>query len=170
MSCISKILELKGNKEYILSNNKSVAVEDGGIYKCYEYLITFVRGGHRCGYIALSENHPLNKYNLVNEYPDNFIIKVHGGITLHEESRGEEFGLKENSCKDKWIGFDAAHCNDLPDTNLSQEIFGVKIYDDAFINEMKQFPTVKVRTKKYMINQCKKLIDQVIKYEMDNNQ
>lgn len=166
MSCISKILELKGDKEYYIpKENNKISVEDGGIHNGYEYLITFIQSGHRCGYVALPENHDLNKYRLCS-YDCELHFKVHGGITFHEKSRGKEFGLKDDNCKDRWIGFDAAHCYDLQDVKLAIKRFGSCPYDGLM--ELLESPSVIIRSKKYMINQCKKLIDQVIKYEMEN--
>lgn len=70
MSCIPKILELKGTKEFlpIPSLNQqdkytTTVIEGGGNYKGYDYLITFRDMGFRCGYVALEPNHPATGEN-----------------------------------------------------------------------------------------------------------
>lgn len=70
MSCISKLLEMKGDKEFLPIDDHAV-VEGGGHYKGYEFLITFVETGYRCGYVAIP---PGIKY-------DSDKLYVHGRIT-----------------------------------------------------------------------------------------
>ena len=54
MSCITQLLEMKGDQPFLKADD-SVVIEGGGVYKGYEYLIVFVSYGHRCGYVALKE-------------------------------------------------------------------------------------------------------------------
>src|ERR1700691_3384773 len=108
MSCIPKLLELKGDKEF-LPVHDNIVIEGGGKYKDYDYLITFVDYGHRCGYVAIPPLHPV--YNDKSDYPH---FSVHGGITFFEESRFAE-ELLNHKCADKWIGFDACHGDDRKD-------------------------------------------------------
>lgn len=60
MSCITEILKVKGDKDFIVSGE--IAIEGGGTYKDYEYIITFTSSGHRCGYVAIPESHSLYKF------------------------------------------------------------------------------------------------------------
>jgi hypothetical protein len=158
MSCISKILEVKGNKDILV--NGEIAIEGGGVYKDYEYLITFTSHGHRCGYVAIPSSHPLHKfYNEESNYPD---LHVHGGVTFFDEPRFEEL-TNGHKCTDKWIGFDAAHYNDREDIEKSEEYFG----ETKFIKFKKNnsditFCNGEHRSYSYMENECKRLIEQLI--------
>lgn len=163
MSCISKLLEIKGKKEILICGE--IAIEGGGIYKDYEYLITFVGHGHRCGYVAISSNHPMYKFhNPEYNYPD---LYVHGGVTFFDEPRFLEL-TGGHQCTDKWLGFDAAHCDDSECIETSEKYFGetkwVKYRKEnpspIFLNDMAIH-----RTYDYMENECKKLIDQLIELE-----
>lgn len=175
MSCISEILKVKGDQEYLISTMKpDIAIEDGGEYKGYEYLITFTDRGHRCGYVALADNHPINKFDFMeisyqeiqSEYKS---LHVHGEITFHDENRLSEFIKKDHVCSDKWIGFDAAHYQDTSDLKLVKKLWPKKdlTWDIKFKNDLQILgSSSRIRSKKYMINQCKKLIDQIV--EIDN--
>jgi len=161
MSCIAEILKEKGDQEYLLSKCNFMAVEDGGEYKGYEYLITFVAlPAHRCGYVALKNDTQLDIHD----------FDVHGGITFQGKTRIEEFLYKKTTCDDIWIGFDAGHSCDENDLESLKKIWPEKNKEFELaleLNEMQRtgFPRV-IRSKKYMINQCKKLIDQI--EEIDN--
>lgn len=159
MSCITEILKIKGDREYIL--NGEIAIEGGGNYKDYEYLITFTDRGHRCGYVAISETHPLYKFHDPKyNYPD---LKVHGGVTYFYESRFEDL-LGGHKCTDKWIGFDAGHCYDLEDMETAKKYFG----ETRWVKFRKENPAIiymnnsEHRSFEYMQQQCKNLIDQLI--------
>ena len=129
MSCIPRILELKGDKEFLAVPTKTeimrgVIIEDGGHYKGYDYLITFNDMGFRCGYVAISPDHPFYNKNLTG-YSDNeedFLIDVHGGITFFEKHSMAEL-LVKHPCEDKWIGFDCGHAGDLMDLETALKIF-----------------------------------------------
>lgn len=159
MGCITKILELKGDKEFLLipETRAEIAIEDGGNYKGYEYLITFNERAFRCGYVAIPPSHPT--YNFEGNYPD---FSVHGGVSFFDKPHL----LKEINCDDKWIGFDAHHSGDLLDIDCQKKYFpGIReaiiSYSEEF-NEIysKSFSTIK--SKEYMIQECKNLIDQLI--------
>lgn len=176
MSCIAEILKVKGDQEYLIAALiPEIAIEDGGEYKGYEYLITFVDIGHRCGYVAIHSDHPLNKQNLTDwnyNEDENFIdydLSVHGGITFHGDNRMSKFIIKDHVCSDKWIGFDAANFQDTSDLKLVKKLWPKKdlTWDIKFKNDFKILdPSSRIRSKKYMINQCKRLIDQIV--EIDN--
>jgi hypothetical protein len=160
MSCITQILNLKGEKEFW--NIGKIVIEDGGIYKDYEFLITFVNSGFRCGYVAIPENHKL--YNLEEHEAYGLDIDVHGGITFfdrHETILERTIG--NISCSDKWLGFDAGHYNDDFDEICLIKYFGkhnplTKLYSDNYRKAYK----MELKDKHFMINECKKLIDQII--------
>jgi hypothetical protein len=155
MSCISKILEVKGDKKILISGE--IAIEGGGIYKDYEYLITFTSHGHRCGYVAIPETH--TTYISNEDYPD---FDVHGGITFFGNPRFDD--ITGHKCTDKWIGFDACHYRDLDNIETAEKYFG----ETNYINFMK-YNYVKYnddprkhRSYSYMERECKRLINQLI--------
>jgi hypothetical protein len=159
MSCITEILRVKGDKEFIVDGK--IAIEGGGIYKEYEYLITFTSHGHRCGYVAISADHPT--YSDKNEYPD---FDVHGGITFFEDARFEKL-TGGHKCTDKWLGFDAGHSCDISDYETAAKYFGETEFNKFMKNEDKKFGDWKDensrnRSYSYMENECKNLIDQLI--------
>lgn len=151
MSCIKKILELKGDKEYIQIDSNFVA-EGGGEYKGYDYLVTFVRD-HRCGYVALPPNHPL-ALTKDNDYLWDGDLEVHGGITFNSTEKNISELVSED-CGDRWLGFDAAHLHDLYDHE-----YCVKYGMEARESSIFQDGTVKDYS--YMEQECKNLIDQLI--------
>jgi hypothetical protein len=65
---------------------------------------------HRCGYVRVTESHPLfevhynNFGNQINIDTINDIYEVHGGVTFSGTSKNYEKGW--------WIGFDCAHLED----------------------------------------------------------
>ncbi len=180
MGCIAKILELKGDRDFILApNNPGIIVEDGGTYKGFEYLTVLNGTGFRCGYVAIDTEHPLYKHNKEgtgDDYPD---LDVHGGVTFFEKQH-----LIESDCDDKWIGFDCGHAGDGWDYDLAISRFESVGNSDAaeglrevkkirketnekmeyehpgFKSTLMGFETVK--TKDYVINECRKLIDQLV--------
>lgn len=117
-----------------------------------------VFGGHLCGYVQVPDDLKLfdKGYDLD--------FDVHGGITYNEKDDDEK----------NWIGFDCAHLNDYqPSTEYlyktcpefikikeeSKNIFkniGID-YDTSFVN-LKTYKNLE-----FCINECKNLVDQVIK-------
>ena len=161
MSCITKILELKGDKEFLPLHDQ-VVIEGGGTHKGFEYLITFTHYGTRCGYVAVS---PDFKYNTDD-------ISVHGGVTFEGEDHGAK-NLLPMPCSDIWIGFDAAHWGDMRDFDKAKKYFGQNEKEMRGINLMeeihkevdeleRQDPSFSHKTYDYMVDQCKSVIEQLI--------
>lgn len=160
MSCITQLLEIKGERDY-LPIHDSVVIEGGGTYKDFDYLIVFTNYGHRCGYVAL----PFGcRY-------DSDALRVHGGITFEGESHDAK-DLLPIPCNDTWLGFDAAHCDDHPCYDTAQKIFGHDPKRYEFLKEahkpLMRFPGIVHRTYEYMENECKHLIDQLIEGQNDH--
>lgn len=156
MSCIHKILELKGDKEFLRVPGHDIVIEHGGTYNNYDYLITFIQFGSRCGYVAIPPNHALNiKDHNIYSCPG---FDVHGEVTFFGKSHISEALLPEFNCDDIWIGFDTAHAGDYLDYELSNKYFpeNKRYYNRRFHPE---FETI--RSVEYMENECKKLIDQI---------
>lgn len=190
MSCIPKILELKGDKRILPvpskkdpNQNIGLVIEDGGNYKGYDYLITFNELGVRCGYVALPPTHPVNNF-----YNENY--NVHGGVTFFGENHLSACFFGDKACNDKWLGFDCGHGGDLNDYDTALNYFA----DDErtlkninamleikckVANEMEEkYPGFKERRKldlfnekertcDYVISECKRLIDQLITEEAE---
>src|ERR1700690_3472589 len=120
MSCITEILKKKDDQEYLVAG--SIVIESGGKYKDHEWLVIFTDSAHRCGYVAVPENHKL--YNEAKEKGYDFDVDVHGGITFCEPgSHIIERVLGEHHCSDLWLGFDAAHICDKKDFESAKKYF-----------------------------------------------
>lgn len=161
MSCITKLLEMKGDAEFLPVHDQ-VVIEGGGEYKGYEYLITFTSYGTRCGYVAVPAE---------QDY-DSSEIHAHGGITFEEDNHGAK-NLLPTPCNDMWLGFDAAHWGDMRDMDQAKKYFtGVSRFDATFeiLNELhkdvhameSQSPQFSHKTFEYMENECKSIIEQLI--------
>lgn len=168
MSCITKLLEAKGSKEFYICEN-GVALEGGGIYRDYEWCVVLNDIGHRCGYVALPSSHPLHG----KEYMQiDYDLDVHGGLTFSEHSH-----LIESECNDWWLGFDAGHMiYDKADLEAFEKYYQlnkedydrIKKMDNLYDNfEKDGFKGVKrtVKDFEFMRNECERLIDQLIDIE-----
>jgi len=153
MSCITQLLEMKGERE-VLPIHRGAVIEGGGCYKGYEYIITFVGRGHRCGYVAVPDG----------DWSDDDDIDCHGGITFSSKNHGAK-ALLPVACNDLWIGFDAAHAWDLPCYETDRKYF---LYDHDRINSLEECMGelsemgARHRTYQYMEAECKSIIDQLI--------
>lgn len=158
MGCITALLE--SGAKYV-NKVQCAAVEGGGVHKGYEYLIVLTPMGHRCGYVAINDNHALYKEE---SYDSKKIseLKMHWGCTFY----GKQF--TDSACNDKWIGFDCAHSGDRPDTQATKESFpglhekrleGLKIQDEMYLHPC--FVDHTIKTKEYVEEQCKSIIDQL---------
>lgn len=165
MSCITEILKIKGDREIMpFPKNKGIVIEGGGEYLGYEYLITFTELGHRCGYVAITPDHPLYGKDEVGCGD----LDVHGGITFHQEEHGAK-SILSHHCKDEWLGFDAAHCTDHACMVTAEKYFGsdhefIKYAktSDFYMKPNRYGEFSEHRTYKYMEKHCKKLIKQLI--------
>jgi hypothetical protein len=163
MSCIPKLLALKGDKEF-LKVSPGTLIECGGEYRGYDYLITFRNLGFRCAYVAIPKGHPLF---MRESYDDLTELDVHGGVTFFSEAMFDD--VVPHECGDKWIGFDAGHCTDIKDMDSADRYFS----DSLAVNFLKKYTeemgvisylAATVKTTKYMEHQCKSLIDQIIEH------
>lgn len=151
MSCIKQILDIKGDKPFVLVPDIG-AIEGGGEYNGYEWLITLNRLGHRCGYVAL---HGDEKLNLEHGYPD---LECHGGITFYEDYKFMKsyFNI---TCPDVWVGFDAGHHYDGKDFEALRRYGMQKDYLDE-LEKLLLF-RCEVRTYDYMREECLSIINQL---------
>ncbi len=147
MTCITKILELKGDKDFLPINSR-VVVEAGGNYRGFEYLITFTEMGTRCGYVAISN-------------PDDFDLEnidCHGGLTFSATTHNAK-KLLDVACDDLWIGFDAAHAYDGNCRETTLKYFGKLPLSASFYDRDKEEIH---RTYEFMEFECKSIIDQLL--------
>jgi hypothetical protein len=175
MSCITEILKLKGDQDVLVPEGNWIAVEGGGTYKDYEYLVVLNTNGHRCGYVAIPPEH---KYSQTPEetglspggqvskrynYYD-LEIECHGGLTF----MAPDHGLKDlipNACNDIWIGFDCGHCWDACDTETHLKYFGEdeNVKRRSFFDTMRLPNDQSVKSYHYAAMECESIIDQLIK-------
>lgn len=162
MSCITKLLEMKGDKN-CLPINPDCVIEGGGNYRDYEYLITFTSHGTRCGYVALKEKETAKfeeeKKNEKYYYPD---LDCHGGLTFYGDDHGAK-DLLPTPCSDVWVGFDAAHALDIADMKLAEEFFpGHRFIEYRKNNPEPDYDNCKHRSYEYIEQNCKEIIDQIL--------
>ena len=132
-------------------------------YKGYPCVVLFMPGMYRCGYVGIPITHKLAEKSI----DDLMDIDCHGGITYSEHSL---YG-----CDDKttwWIGFDCGHCFDGYDIEAAKRYFANdkdwnRIYGvDFVINSYKTLNAAEgiiIRSEKYVKDECKKIVDQIIK-------
>lgn len=156
MGNITQILALKGNKPFLNFDDR-FAIEGGGTYKDYEYLIFLTNLGIRCGYIALPFEHQLNN--------DELSINCHGEIVFFEAYHPAHEILEESLDED-WIGFHCGLSTDCRDWAACKEYFKDK--KQIVIGE-KLFPNLEGTNENrslkdfyFVEEQCKSIIDQLI--------
>ncbi len=174
MSCITEILKLKGDREFMFPQGGWIAVEGGGTYKDHEYIIVLNTNGHRCGYVAIPPEHPYSqtpeeerefmggrKYKHYDY--DSLDIECHGGLTFMSPNHGLK-DLLTTACNDMWIGFDCGHCYDSCDEDAMRKYFGDEAVEEkrSFINAMNGYPEQTVKTYQYVQKECESIIDQLI--------
>ena len=172
MSCITEILKLKGDKETLIPEGNWVAVEGGGTYKGYEYLVVLNTLGHRCGYVALPSDHkyssvPEEKRKIRIDGPeyshwdyDKVDVDCHGGLTFMSPKHGLK-DLLPVKCSDMWVGFDCGHYGDGSDIEAFRKYYGEEEYEkrkDVLENFSYGEP---VRDFKYVENECHSIIEQL---------
>ncbi len=159
MSCIQKLLELKGQQEFMKINSR-VVIEIGGKYKEHDYCVVFNESGFRCGYVAITKDSKyFNEDHDFSDIEDQF--EVHGGVTHFGKAwKMVNDDVMKMDCGDMWIGFDAAHAGDAEDFSLIKKYFNREKSDfglGCFLDQ--------IRSKNYMESECKKLIDQIVEGE-----
>lgn len=164
-------------------------VESDFTYKGYRCVVVFQDMGHRCGYVGIDADNPLygKQYSdyldikksdlegknigkrgvltvLSAAFDDNENVKlelyfdVHGGLTYSDSN--SNYPVESNLW---WLGFDCAHCDDAYDLDLVNEYFGENPRIRERIQFEQQWPIFgEIRTKEYVENECRSLVDQII--------
>ena len=119
-------------------------------YECFvrrmvaEELNRSIFGGHLCGYVCISENHPFF------ENRDDIDVQIHGGITFAEKDLEGKY----------WIGFDCAHSYDLMP---SMKDWKIKMKND-FVKKFPDLPSFQFnftyRTFDWVVEETKNLAAQ----------
>lgn len=127
--------------------------------------------GHLCGYVGVTEDHPAfgKSYDEANELAtpdedDYRSFRVHGGLTFADSCQeGEEdtgiCHVPQTGRPDRvwWLGFDAAHCDDISPATDSRSSY------------QRHNPRAAYRTVEYMQNECADLATQ-LKAVVDGSQ
>lgn len=94
---------------------KQPVLETKSTYKGYPYVVLFMPGAYRCGYVGVPYSHKLAK----KSFDDLGYLSCHGGVTYTESHL--------YNCNDEntwWFGFDCAHCFDGYDVDAAKQYFG----------------------------------------------
>ncbi len=160
MSCITQLLEMKGDKPFLKFSPHAV-IEGGGNYKDYEYLITFTNLGHRCGYVALKQK-DVEKLEKDRDDPDYYYpdLDCHGGITFYSSDHDAK-DLLPISCSDHWVGFDCGHYKDKDDKELTIKYFGKSLRNQDHFDFQNNFPEITIKSYEFVEEQCKLIINQL---------
>ncbi|MFW8567018.1 hypothetical protein [Orrella sp. 11846] len=121
----------------------------------FDAVVVMTNKGHRCGYVALPDQHPLTgvKYDEAHSTLDGGTpssLDVHGSITF------------SNHCAyfsgAPWaFGFDCAHLHDAPDPEIYARYLGKLIDVIGIPND----PMATHKTLDFCIAECEKLANQL---------
>ena len=146
-----------------MSNSKMFVDEVVDIYNGHQFVVKLQRRGHRCGYVRVNDSALFEKIKQWYDAWDNcdFDFDVHGGITFVSDIEGQYLP------PGAWIGFDCAHCDDLPDIPAAVVAFDLSEgdQDDLRLNyRVCYYPGASVCSADYVRVECYRLINQLIKY------
>ena len=99
--------------------------------------------GHRCGYVQCPENIMHLSYDEIDGLLENY---VHGGLTF--------IGTPQH-CDFYAVGFDCAHSCDAKDPELLKGDY--LNYELMLPSNLRNIDNGKIRTKEFVIKECKKL-------------
>lgn len=137
-------------------------VEKDFMINDYRCVVLGTSMGHRCGYVGLPKGHDLE-----GVYYGKIDVDVHGGLTFGREN--ENYPV-ENAEKRWYIGFDCAHCYDIIDTQLLDELLPEKeaeemksIYD-PLVNPLRNTIGGHLWTTEDVENELRNLVEQLKNY------
>ena len=171
-------------------------IESDFEYKGYRCVTTFTDMGFRCGYVGISEGHPLYRKDndtLLNislreleedeemgkvgnrgawtllGLPDEENEKVrlgayfmvHGGITYAKGGKDSHHPVDSDLW---WLGFDCGHYKDCPDYDLLEKTWGDTEIVKYRLQDRWLYEDSEVRDLEYVQQECKNLVDQIIRY------
>ena len=130
---------------------KKCEIEVTETYKNFKYVVVFQNLGHRCGYVGIPKGHKLYEVHY-----DDIPVDCHGELTYSDFSdilgQGDLW----------WIGFDCAHYNDGIDLNSLVKYFGTKFAIEILDAICYRAKRGHVWTKDECVEECKKIIDQIV--------
>lgn len=134
---------------------KKPEIEATGTYKNFKYVVLFQNLGHRCGYVGIPKGHKLYEV-----YYDDIPVDCHGGLTYSDfdDILGQEDLW--------WIGFDCAHLNDGVDVESLVKYYGTELTAEMLYT-LNYRVEGHVWTKDECVEECKKIIDQIIEEDKD---
>lgn len=136
--------------------------EKSDTYKNHKYIVRLLRTGHRCGYIML--NNPFVFRKIEKFYNENFYVSgidVHGGITFVKYNATSHYLPGQ-----KWIGFDCCHLEDLWDLKSAKKHFDLskeELEGMSNAGKKKLCPHAEIRSTSFVEENCKKVIESLIK-------
>ena len=122
-------------------------IEERFDYKGYPCVVMFQPMGFRTGYVGVPKDSILYGRNSTVL---NTILECHGGVTYTERRL---FGQDDEDTW--WIGFDCGHAWDGYDADMTWKYFRKDISD------MKRLYDGEARTKEYVENECRSLVEQI---------
>lgn len=156
----------------------------------FDCVVTLNSMGFRCGYVGVKKSSPLYGVDygedLKNEElldglkdaeigkrgvvpvlcwdgekvsPD-LLFNVHGGLTY---SAGNDYPVKKEDTW--WFGFDCGHCDDAKDWEALKQNFPKERWETVYEIELKYPTGGTIRTKEYVMQECKSLVEQIIAVE-----
>lgn len=174
--------------------SRSFHVESEFDYKGFKCVVVFQELGHRCGYVGVPQNHPLygkgyreetsillsaleneevGKRSIislvVNSQKENItldlLFDVHGSLTFSDGGKDGKYPIESDLW---WLGFDCGHCEDGIDLDKAIEYFPERkemIMQRKTIDEtFGTYEGLEIRSQEYVENECRNLVDQIIKY------
>lgn len=119
---------------------------------------------------SIGKRSPIQIFSLIGSEPEDkvslsFYFDVHGGITYEGGGQDSKYPIESDLW---WLGFDCGHAGDGRDLDLVEQLWGddehiksrLKIEREFQLN----FPDDVIRTKEYVVEECKSLVDQIIDY------
>lgn len=125
----------------------------------YACMVVLTPMGHRCGYVGIHKGqaHYGSSYLLLDW------IECHGGLT-YSEGNHPAWPSSEKNPK-WWIGFDCAHCTDIPDVEATQKAYGNDSEAAKRAARMAKYSVnefAQIRTLDYCVQEVKKIVDQLV--------
>lgn len=130
---------------------KFAVVEKQFQYKGHDCICVFTRNGYRCGYVSTTLRRDCNDFDI-----DCHCGLTFGGMLPVEYAPKEAF----------YIGFDCGHCCDGIDAKLAYDLGLIdeatkEMFEQSF-SYLSDYP---VRDLDYVMEQCKKIADQLEELE-----
>ena len=169
-------------KRYIIEEIKTVGD--------YKYVVIFSEQGHRCGYVAIKQSHPLFGFDFTRDIKSpellqeiksstigkkgivdvmwwdgestslNLLINVHGGLTYSALGHKTSYPTIQFD-KVWWFGFDCGHYGDAEDLSAMQKHFPPYYKLLQEYDILTNFIGNSVKPKQYVINECLSMIQQL---------